>query len=211
MPLLLVTSIHLDTAMLDALDSSDDAERCRYLAERLDDQLGELIARDGREGRVGKLKVRREFLSLLLSSGRLRLKIAIPVVATPEGTRHRAGIHHEKLGLIGRRDGSAVSFVGSINETMAAWDRGNYESIDVFSTASDPLRVHAHAESLASTWSGAGAAVKSYDISQETSEILRQYLSQDIRRSTFLTALEELGSRLPGPEIEGTGVDFSLG
>lgn len=208
--ILLVTSVHLDDTMLDALDSQDEAGRVRYLAKELGDNLDRLVALDHDAGRKGKLTIRRQFLALLLSQRRLRLKVAVPVVVEAGVTRHRAGIHHEKLGLIGRRDGSAVSFIGSINETMAAWERGNFESIDVFSTKSDPARVRAHAKSLTSTWSNDGRAVRSYDVTTETAAILRQYIEKDLTRYGFLTLIEKLQAGLPGAKIELGGIGLGL-
>jgi hypothetical protein len=57
-----------------------------------------------------------------------------------------AGVFHDKLGIFRDSDGHAVSFVGSVNETAAAWDLfGNHEFFEVFcSWTPDDERVAAH-------------------------------------------------------------------
>ena len=101
---------------------------------------------------------RLRFLATLLSHRRLDVRIAIPW--RHEGGRKvaRRGIFHDKIGVIADRQGTAVSFVGSANETGPAWDPtdGNYESFDAFSSvrACEAPRVLAHADAIRRTWRG---------------------------------------------------------
>ncbi len=63
-------------------------------------------------------------LSWLISTKRLRIKIAV----LPEAA---AGLFHEKVGIFEDKNGNKISFSGSINESGAGWS-GNIEEFKVF-------------------------------------------------------------------------------
>lgn len=65
-----------------------------------------------------------------------------------------SGIFHDKLGIFTDSDGKRVTFVGSANETWAAWGL-NHESFEVFCSwkgESDLLRTRRHAEEFERLW-----------------------------------------------------------
>ncbi len=66
-----------------------------------------------------------EALATLIKCGSLEVKIAF--------RKNGYGIFHEKMGILSEKNGTAVSFKGSVNETWNGWhERGNYETLDVF-------------------------------------------------------------------------------
>ncbi len=87
-----------------------------------------------------------QVLATLVALGCLDLKLAFR-----PGER---GIFHDKLGIFTDTAGDSVSFTGSSNETLAAWDaHGNHESFDVFSSWTiDIDRVREHRLYFESLW-----------------------------------------------------------
>jgi len=88
------------------------------------------------------------FLAWLVASGRLEIRIGIPV--DPAG-RVRNGLYHEKIGIFTDAYSNLVAFSGSANETGSAFGE-NFESVDVFWSWDDPqgrtARKKANFESL---------------------------------------------------------------
>jgi superfamily II DNA or RNA helicase len=89
-----------------------------------------------------------EFVATLISVGCLDIRIAFRPTAQ--------GIFHDKVGILKDNDEHVVSFIGSLNETLNAWDiLGNHESFDVFKSWSvDVTRVKHHVEYFESLWNG---------------------------------------------------------
>lgn len=91
-----------------------------------------------------------QLLSTMIGIGALDLRIAYR-----PGT---SGIFHDKVGIFRDDEGSAVSFVGSSNETYQAWDRlGNHEVVEVFrswASATEQGRVEGHATYFDDLWEG---------------------------------------------------------
>lgn len=87
-------------------------------------------------------------MSSMVEAGVLQVKIAVP--------RSPQGLFHDKTGVFHDRDGHRVSFVGSANESAAAWSGlVNHEQIEVFASwesvdSSD--RSRRHARTFEETW-----------------------------------------------------------
>lgn len=79
----------------------------------------------------------------LLESGRLELRIAVPLSAF--------GIYHEKVGIFIDDAGDFLSFSGSSNESRTALE-GNYECIDVYSSWKDGERAKLKKEHFEQLW-----------------------------------------------------------
>lgn len=112
------------------------------------DLIGEILLRHIQEAFDDiKNKTIIEFIATLIAVGCLDIRIAFR-----PGAR---GIFHDKVGILNDNDGHSISFIGSINETMNAWDTlGNHESFDVFkSWDADSLRVDQHTRYFESLWS----------------------------------------------------------
>jgi superfamily II DNA or RNA helicase len=85
-------------------------------------------------------------LASLIAIGTIDIQIASP--------RDTSGIFHDKLGIFEDEAGRRVSYVGSANETWAAWGL-NHESFEVFSSwrgESDLLRTRRHASEFDRLW-----------------------------------------------------------
>lgn len=89
-----------------------------------------------------------ELLATLIATNCLEIRIAF----CPKSL----GIFHDKVGLFIDKDGNAISFTGSLNETFSGWDTtGNHESFDVFcSWTSENARVELHRNYFLSLWDG---------------------------------------------------------
>ena len=89
-------------------------------------------------------------LATLVALGNLEIQIAYK-----PGSQ---GIYHEKRGIFKDASGDCVTFSGSSNETLAAWDpRLNHESFEVFLSWGDPSdaeRVERHVREFEVLWKG---------------------------------------------------------
>jgi superfamily II DNA or RNA helicase len=89
------------------------------------------------------------FLSVLVRDGVLDIRLAFRPM--------ERGIFHDKVGVFKDDQGNTVSFLGSANETLAAWDwRANHESFEVFRSWEGPSeaeRTERHASGFDSIWS----------------------------------------------------------
>ena len=73
-------------------------------------------------------------LSTLIASGRLEIKLSLPV---DEHNKLKSGIYHEKFGIFKDDNGDEIGFHGSSNETVGGLVE-NFESILVFRSWNDP-------------------------------------------------------------------------
>lgn len=89
-------------------------------------------------------------MSSLLSSGMLEIKFVI--------TNSNAGLFHDKVGVFQDSAGNGVSFIGSANETSAAWSGyQNHEQIESFHTwqgAESRSRFDRHDSQFEEMWQG---------------------------------------------------------
>lgn len=87
-------------------------------------------------------------LSSLISSGALEVQFVVPTFGS--------GIYHDKVGIFRTSNGEGVSFVGSANETGAAWSGlANHEQFEVFTNwtgAESRSRYHRHIGDFEETW-----------------------------------------------------------
>ena len=115
-------------------------------------------------------------LATLIALGRLDVKIAYKPGVT--------GIYHEKRGIFSDSV-DTVSFVGSNNETLSAWDpQLNHESFEVFTSwanASDAERVERHIRDFEALWRGQTPGLVVSDIPDvPRDEILKHVNAQGI-------------------------------
>ncbi len=100
----------------------------------------------------------------LIASGRLQMRLAVNL----DGN----GIFHDKYGIFMDEIGNAVTFIGSANESAAAWSgMGNHEQFEVFCNwiPDDAARSLAHIERFDDLWKGADKGieiVESIDVRQ---------------------------------------------
>jgi len=95
-------------------------------------------------------------MSSMIGAGILSVKFAIPL--------HGQGIFHDKVGIFLDECGHTVSFVGSANETAAAWSgTGNHEQIEVFRdwlSREQENRTRRHARQFQELWIGAARGLR---------------------------------------------------
>lgn len=124
---------------------------CRVIEQVVEDPLGRPVV---------------EFLATLVAVGCLDLKIAF----RPDAQ----GIFHDKVGIFRDSAGHAVSFTGSSNETLNAWDpKGNHESFDIFrSWTTEGGRVEQHVEYFERLWEGHEPGVETVEFPKVARERL---------------------------------------
>jgi superfamily II DNA or RNA helicase len=94
-------------------------------------------------------------------------------------TAGRTGLFHDKIGVFSDGFGAKVSFIGSANETAAAWSGfANHEQIEVFRSwvgDDDERRCARHADQFDETWQGLrrGLTVTS---SEDAASLIRAYV-----------------------------------
>jgi superfamily II DNA or RNA helicase len=107
-------------------------------------------------------------LATLIASGHMEVRVAVPMAGN--------GIFHDKVGIFGDSYGRRVSFVGSANETWAAWGL-NHETFDVFrswESEQEMLRARNHARHFERLWSNTEPGVRVEPLSAMTQERLLQ-------------------------------------
>ncbi len=107
------------------------------------------------------------------------------------------GIFHDKLGIFEDEIGRRVSFVGSANETYAAWGL-NHESFEAFPSwqgESDLLRTRDHAATFDRLWLGREPGVSVEPLEAMTVDRLRKLADADLD-----TALERVRRPVRNPQ-----------
>lgn len=114
-------------------------------------------------------------MTSLVHHGALEVKFARPVFGS--------GIFHDKVGIFSDLCEHRLSFVGSANETAAAWSGlGNHEQIETFASwlgEEQALRVSRHVSQFEELWMGLRRGVEVMD-PQVTSGILLQVAHPEI-------------------------------
>lgn len=160
------------------------------------------------------LEFRIRILAWLFSNGNLKMKVAL----------RPKGMFHQKVGLLQDRLGDAISFSGSMNETMSAVDpRYNSEEIKIFRSWADGQKnyVQSDAEKFDKLWSGdTGSSTVICSIPEVVSEGLQlvdQQFSEpptkfeeDRRMRAFLDARTPEASNEPRIPTSLNGSPFSI-
>jgi DNA phosphorothioation system restriction enzyme len=108
---------------------------------------------------VAKGGVTPDLLSLLVASGALDVRIAVPTGVVQ-------AIYHEKIGLFRDKHGGTVAFSGSPNESRTAWSQ-NFERVDAFASwtqGDDRFRASAIAQNFSDLWFNRTDNVAVYDL-----------------------------------------------
>lgn len=151
----LVTSVKLSDEDVEAIERG--LSRKEVCETRLLDQIRqEFHAPMGRGAQI---------LAAMLEDGCLEIKIALPVAGR--------GIYHEKVGVFIDQAGAYVSFSGSQNESLTAFE-SNYECVDVYTSWDDTRRASqkkAHFEAL---WTSKASNVEIYDFPDAAKKSLIQ-------------------------------------
>lgn len=119
----LITSAHLSSSDLEAIIGVDVNPEKKELVDRLFSQA--LNDRFELESLIEKSHL--DAMCWLLREGRLEIKVVIPNRINQAGQ----AIFHSKVGIFRDWEGNAISFSGSMNETLFGWTQ-NIEEFKVF-------------------------------------------------------------------------------
>lgn len=145
-----------------------DFEAVVQVGEEVDDletmlsNLRDLVSSDDPD----KALIARVFSSLL-ASGVLEMRIAVT---------NLSGIFHDKVGIFEDVKGDYISFIGSANETAAAWSGFvNHENLEVFNSTvrDDTRRVTKHVSYFEDLWANRDDTVKTLDVRSVEREIFQ--------------------------------------
>lgn len=145
-----------------------DFEAVLKVGEKVDDletmlsNLRGLVSSDDPD----KALIARVFSSLL-ASGVLEMRIAVT---------NLSGIFHDKVGIFEDLNGDYISFIGSANETAAAWSGFvNHENLEVFNSTvrDDTRRVIKHVSYFEDLWANRDDTVKTLDVRTVEREIFQ--------------------------------------
>jgi superfamily II DNA or RNA helicase len=112
---------------------------------------------------------------------------------------HPSGIFHDKLGVFEDAEGRRVSFVGSANETWAAWGL-NHESFEVFSSwrnESELYRTRNHVDIFEGLWRGQEDGVRVEPLERVTRDQLLAVAEDDLDRALSAARVR------PRPSVRG--------
>ncbi len=115
-------------------------------------------------------------LAWLVAAGRLAVKVAVPC----DSRRRPLGgtaIFHEKAGTVEDAAGEKVAFNGSLNETAQGWTQ-NFESLNIFTSWSEPPRVAAEEEHFARLWADRSAHALVLDVPQAARDDLLRFMPE---------------------------------
>lgn len=175
----LICSPNFSATDISAIKSSSDAKVMSR--EQVLEDLQALI--DGKD----ESRILATLLSSLVASNILDLRIAVP--------NSSRGLFHDKVGIFSDLD-RQVSFVGSANETMAAWSGfDNHEQIEVFTSwhNEDTLaRTREHQKLFNELWAGVRRGWKIMD-PREGQELLNRV----IKPVNVDVALDQVRDRIP--------------
>lgn len=121
-----------------------------------------------------------ELLAWMVAKGYLEIKVA--VTCDPKTRKPIAGctIYHEKAGIVEDAAGDRLAFYGSLNETVAGWQQGNWEAFHVYCSWLPGADYLDGIElSFQKLWADRGSAVIVMGIGQAVKERLLQFLPKN--------------------------------
>ena len=127
----------------------------------------------------------------LIAAGLLEMRI----VKTPNQT----GIFHDKIGVARDSEGFGISFVGSANESSAAWSgRVNHERLDVFCSwiSEDAKRFEDHFAEFETNWGGLNPQLQLAEVITKGHAVANiELASEDIQKQLELSRKELMDAR----------------
>jgi hypothetical protein len=150
-------------ALRQGIDAQEDI-RLRAALERTLDELEQGLATDTLAT-----------LAWMIADGLLDFRIAVPAGELD-------GDFHDKFGIFHDRDGDAVAFHGSANDSERAFR--NYESLDVFyswADERDAARVRLHQVRFDRIWENADPNLRVFELPEAIRRNLVEFTSRSIR------------------------------
>lgn len=180
----LVTSVELDQSTIESF------ARGYFLTdEAVEIRLSESIEtyRNLRSGVSGIDEAKLDVIANMIAARHLVIKVAyVPT-----------GLYHEKIGLFTDARGNSISFIGSANATVNAYQY-NFETVNVFASWESPRVVAGHREHFARLWSNEidRIVVVPFPEAVEKKLIDAYRISPDLRSA--ISRLNSLTSPQPG-------------
>ena len=154
----LICSPSMDPSDVKNIESSDKEEALN-VTESLIEDFKAILNQD-------KAKYKAKVLATLISSGALKLRLAMRDT--------NAGIYHEKTGIFRDENKNNVSFLGSSNESYMGWSQyGNYERIEAFCSwnlGREKERCTKHVNYFETLWKNQMPGVRITKITEEASK-----------------------------------------
>ncbi|MGQ3330644.1 helicase-related protein [Halorubrum sp. FL23] len=163
--------------------------------ERLSDELRDSLEELDDE----QLDAHLQLLARLLREERLHIKVAVP----REGSWQ---IFHPKMGVFHDDDGNALSFEGSVNETIGGWKR-NYERFKVHRSWEDGENayVDADVDTFEQLWSNEHPFVEVYDLPEAIERELIDWKDPD-SESEIKEAIQIARGEAPATELDKANI-----
>lgn len=139
--------------------------------------IDEAIMREWKEPKNNIEEERLNFLSHLIESGHLDIKIAF---------KKPYGLYHEKIGILTDEEGNSVAFTGSLNESEQAINL-NFESIDAYTSWNEPDRISDKRYYFDETWANSTESLEVIDFPSVAREKLQTY-----KKEKFKTDIDEI-------------------
>ena len=117
-----------------------------------------------------------ELLSWMVAQRYLEVKVAVPCDADGKPMQDNS-LFHEKTGIIEDRAGNRIAWTGSLNETVAGWQR-NWETINVFKSWAGPEkeRIDAEEKNFARLWANCPRNVIVIDVPEGIRRDLMRFM-----------------------------------
>lgn len=153
--------------------SEEDLAAIRDGFEHKNEIVRDCLLRELKDPKGKFEEARLNFLSNLIASGILELKIALLE------SENEIGMFHEKLGLVYDESGNVIAFSGSMNETANAFYK-NYESIDVYTSwGIDGDRVADKQSAFSAMWGDYEPGLKVFEFPEISDAIVDKYKVRD--------------------------------
>jgi SNF2 family DNA or RNA helicase len=148
-------------------------ETDRPVLEALSDELQDTLEDLDDE----QLDAQLQLLAYLLRENRLQIKVASP----REGSWD---IFHPKVGIFHDEDGNALSFEGSVNETVGGWER-NYERFKVHRSWNDSQSAYVDGDidTFETLWADEHPFVEVFDLPEAIERELIDWKAPDTREA----------------------------
>jgi SNF2 family DNA or RNA helicase len=170
---------------------STDRPVFEALTDELTDSLEELEDE--------QLDAQLQLLARLLRQGRLQIKVAVP----REGSWR---IFHPKMGIFHDDDGNALSFEGSVNETVGGW-KNNYERFKVHRSWVDQQSTYVDGDidTFDRLWKNEHPYVEVYDLPEAIERELIDWKDPD-SQTKFEEAIQIVRGEAPPTERDKANI-----
>jgi len=170
---------------------STDRPIFEALTDELTDSLEELEDE--------QLDAQLQLLARLLREGRLHIKVAVP----REGSWR---IFHPKMGIFHDDDGNALSFEGSVNETVGGW-KNNYERFKVHRSWVDQQSTYVDGDidTFDRLWKNEHPYVEVYDLPEAIEKELIDWKDPD-SQTKLKEAIQIARGEAPPPERDTANI-----